>query len=134
LYPIFCSIFCKTKLVANVHEKVHPFSFFIHIFIYKYHSFVTHVRIFFHVTKYFVLGMTKYSLNILSTWEEYSKKNSFLLPCSCHLLMFMLVGSWNNILHLIPVVLRETWNDENQCYFSLLLLEVWLGLLLTQWT
>jgi len=62
-------------LVVNVHEKVHPFSFFIHIFIYKYHPFIMHGKIFFHITKYFVLGVTKYSLNILSMWEEYLKKD-----------------------------------------------------------
>ncbi len=28
--------FCKEKLVANVHEKVHPFYFFIHIFIHEH--------------------------------------------------------------------------------------------------
>ncbi len=32
-FPFFCSIFCKKKFVANVH----PFSFFIHIFIHEYH-------------------------------------------------------------------------------------------------
>ncbi len=52
-------------------------------FIHKYHSSMTCERIFFHITKYFVLGVTKYSLNILSMWEEYSKKDSVLLPCSC---------------------------------------------------
>ncbi len=57
-------------LVMNVDKKfIH--CHFIHIFIHKYHSFMTHDKIFFHITKYFVLGVTKYSLNILSTWEEY---------------------------------------------------------------
>jgi hypothetical protein len=32
---------------------------------------MTHGRIFFHVTKYFVLGVRIFK-NILSTWEEYS--------------------------------------------------------------
>ncbi len=84
-------VFCKTKLVANVHEKVHPLSFSIPIFIHKYHSSMTCGRIFFHVTKYFVLGVMKYYLNILSMLEEYSKKiwsYSLMLTCSC---------SWNNI-------------------------------------
>jgi hypothetical protein len=47
----FCSIFHKTKLVTNVHEKIPPLSFFIHTFIPKYHSSMTHGRIFCHVTK-----------------------------------------------------------------------------------
>ncbi len=79
----FCLVYCKTKLIANVHEKVHPLSCFIHIFIHKYNSFMTCGKIFFHITKYFVLSVKKYSLNILSTWEEYLKKDSVLLPCSC---------------------------------------------------
>jgi hypothetical protein len=70
-------------LVANVHEKVHPLSFFIQIFIYKYHSSMTCGKIFFHVTKYSILGVTKYILNIPSMWEEYSKKDSVMLPYSC---------------------------------------------------
>jgi len=68
----FCSVFRKTKFVANVHEKVHPLSFFIHIFIHKYHSYVTCGKIFFHVTKYFILGVIEYFL-----------KDLVLLPCSC---------------------------------------------------
>jgi hypothetical protein len=74
----FCSIFCKTKFIVNVHEKFHPFSFLstfssINI-IHKYHSSMTCGRIFFRVTKYYVVGVIKYSLNILSMWEEYYKK------------------------------------------------------------
>jgi hypothetical protein len=79
----FCSTFYRTKLATNVHEKIHPFSFFIHIFIHKYHSFMTHGRILFHVTKYFVLSVIEYFLNILSTWEEYSEKDLVMFPCSC---------------------------------------------------
>jgi hypothetical protein len=81
----FCLVFCKTKLVVNVHENIHPLSFFNPVFIHKYRSSMRHGKIFFHITKYFILGVTKYSLNIMSTLEEYSKKDSILLPCSCSL-------------------------------------------------
>ncbi len=85
IVSFFCSFFCKIKLVVNVHEKVHPLSFFIPIFIHKYYSYVLRGRIFFHVTIYYILGVTKYSLNIMSTLEGYSKKDLVLLPYSCSL-------------------------------------------------
>jgi hypothetical protein len=40
-------------------------------------------KIFFHITKYFVLSAEEYFKNILSMWEEYFKKDSVLVPCSC---------------------------------------------------
>jgi hypothetical protein len=90
-------VFCLECIMLQMFMKK-----FIHIFIHKYHSSMIHGRIFFHVTKYFVLGVTKYTLNIPSMWEEYSKKYLVVFPCSCslvhaHVFTLMLAGSWNNI-------------------------------------
>jgi hypothetical protein len=50
-------------------------------------------RIFFHFTKYFVLGVTKYSLKIMYMLEKYSKKIQSYSLVHFHLFMFMFIGS-----------------------------------------
>jgi hypothetical protein len=42
----------------------------------------THDILFFHVTKYYVLGVKEYFSNILSKLEEFFKKKLILFPCS----------------------------------------------------
>jgi hypothetical protein len=86
----FCSVFYKTKLVANVYEKFHLLWFFIPIFIHKYHSSMTCGKTFFHVTKYSILGVTKYYFKYLVHVGRIFKKRfgpapllMFTCSCSC---------------------------------------------------
>jgi hypothetical protein len=66
----FVQFSTKKKFVANFHKKHSCILFSSTNIIHPW----MHGKIFFHVTKYFVLNVKRYSPNISSMWAQYSKK------------------------------------------------------------
>ncbi len=104
----FVQFFVNKSYVANIHKKVHPFSFFIQFFIHKYLSsmntwqnILPHHQIFYPMCQI-------YLQNILLMSIKYSKRDSF---------MFTYSHSPNNI-HVPNVFYHYIMNIQNKYYLK----------------
>jgi hypothetical protein len=106
-FPFFCSIFCKKKFVANVH----PFSFFFHIFIHKYHLSMNtlqnihpHHQIFCPMCQ---IIFFKYYVDVNKIFENgFTHAHLFMLTCSHFHKITSLVYLWS-MLGLLVIVIKN---------------------------
>jgi hypothetical protein len=113
--PFFCSCFCNKNICCQC-SKWNSSHFFIH------NDPWTHGKIFFQVTKYFVLHVKNIFIIFCQHGKSSLKKSWSYSLTHVHLLVFVLVGSWNKMLgpssleHMVEVV--ALGRTHPSCYMN----------------